>query len=72
MSAPVFACARCGENPRDGDTFLCADCRRSRRRMKEVRVAQRVSSEAKGQRKVLIEAYGWAGWNRRLKGAPRA
>jgi hypothetical protein len=73
MSVPVYACARCGEKERTDNTFLCADCLRSRLGMKE-RLAVKAlhNDDIKAQRRALIERYGWAGWTRRLKGAPRA
>lgn len=69
MSAPVYACARCGQSPRADDTFLCASCLVSRDAKKEQRIAEATyPGEYREQRRHLIEVYHWAGWHRRLKG----
>lgn len=69
MTAPVYACARCGEKPRDGDTFLCADCWVDPDRDDEQSAVSDLPSST--QRSALI-ASGWAGWHRRMKAASRA
>lgn len=73
MSAPVYACARCGVEPRDGDTYLCVGCLDDPQRMVEMRCAQVGSPDnAKEQRRLLISMANWAGWHRRLKGGSGA
>lgn len=67
MTAPVYACARCGKAERAEDTFLCLDCLDS-----DVRVVEQKAAEAtfpgdhRQQRRLLMEAYGWQGWSRRM------
>jgi len=73
MTAPVYACARCGENPREGDTFLCADCLLDPKRMSETYSAQAgAPDDAREQRRLLVSMAGWAGWSKRIKGGSRA
>lgn len=63
-----MACARCGENRRHDDTFLCSDCLDSPNRHVEQRTAELAyPGDHREQRRLLIEAYDWRGWNRRLK-----
>lgn len=73
MTAPVYACARCGNRERTDNTFLCSDCLRSRKQIKEKLVVQRLHPlDGNAQRAALIKSFGWAGWQRRLKAGGRA
>lgn len=54
-------CVRCGQEPRDGDTFICAGCRHSRRTQSEIRQAQEHSIRLTDQRAWLMTKKHWVG-----------
>ena len=69
MTAPVYACARCGERERAGDTFLCRKCLASSTRLREQGIAEATfPGDHKAQRALLTQSWHWQGWNRRMKG----
>ena len=70
MTAPVYACARCGKAAREEDTFLCGDCLDSAIRVVEQKTVERLHpGDHKAQRALLMEAYEWRGWARRMRRA---
>ena len=70
MTAPVYACVRCGIAEREEDTFLCGHCLDLHERTVELRDAEiQFPGDHKAQRRHLTNVYGWQGWNRRMSRA---
>lgn len=64
----IRACVRCGEAPRDADTFICSSCRNDPRTKAEAEAAR--AADPQHPRFVLIQR-GWAGgWARDKAGPP--
>ena len=72
MTAPVYACARCGKRERAEDTFLCAYCLDDPFRKVEQRTVELLHpGDHKAQRALLVETYAWFGFGKRLTGGHR-
>lgn len=63
-----YWCARCGQNPRYGDSFICDLCTALEATRVELRSVETLHpGDHPAQRALLIEVYDWRGFNRRIR-----
>lgn len=68
MTGVIWACARCGAEPRVTETlYLCRTCFAEQATAREMRAAELFDPRGPQRRRYVMEKFGWAGWSVRLR-----